>query len=1035
MIPLSIKLVKDTENPTDNSTICEDTTMTITVVDLMTGAAIQDALITIQVGENVQVDNIKTDVDGQLHIPSTSNGNYEVTVSKEGYTSSVDTKTIECSMSNNCSCDTGLTVSLDQPRCGAGNTEEVMLPVTVKDNITNHMIEGALVTLVLTNSVSGHSRITVDQPKYTDTTGTTQFSIAMNGDYSLSVTAQGYVQQELPVEVNCNPDHCLLCTPSASVSLKQEFCVDKSMEMIVKNSLTNEPVEGAEVIVSFDTFEGLNELVTITTDDSGEADIPLVANGLYVTEVSMPGYVLSRSSFHVNMTQEECELITPVELTPLSPEPPADCVRLSLTWGENPQDLDLYSYRVNTNETEDQCLTYYCDGKDPCNGTAFEVDNKSGGLNGSETISYCSTEEYTNMVYVDDLSGQGASLLNSHARLVIVGAELTQEIVLDTSDASEENNRYWLAGCLTTTNSGRFEFITLNAFMDVQPNIESPLHCNSIVSASNVHYDPLENASARIVVVNALTDEPLEGVMTTMTGDIGSITGQTRADGSINIPVSQNGRYSILSELDGYVQEAVAIEVDCQGGDCETEVFISMLPTNIENAIQILLNWGDSTEDLDLHVIQVDKNDNRVTCETYYNNMDGCKDTFLNHNIRQGGVNGSETVTIRQITSNQMFSYMVFADDNTVSESSLGTSRAHITVTDGTNSVIEEIPAFTEDTVAGARYWLAGCLQIVGDTFRYVAVNRFSRENPNIAEKLFCDNFFKNELLSDPVEPFCEDTHLHVVIHDSTTNDPVPNVKTSVRVTKDDEEHLVVEAAVPDDNGILSIPIKQNGHYVVKVEGDGYMSLKENLDVNCDISNCRECKPSVLVPLSPLLQPGEVRMTMSWGERPMDLDIYTQQKNLNNPDPSCTTYYSNKNGCDGVSLDLDNYNGGNNGVETITFHDVDSRQGDVYMVFVHHYGSSRVEDEFESSGVHLSLTDGQISSTVNMETDNYNGEQYWLAGCIKMVGSSYQFAPVNIFFNSKPDGEVPNLCLEQFGYRTTTTPRPLAWYNPRRWWG
>merc|ERR1719466_174643 len=763
-------------------------------------------------------ENVQTDVDGKIHVPASANDNYQVTASKDGYITAVGNKTMECNMSNNCSCDTSLTLSLDQPRCDPDAEQSVVLPVTVKDNITNHLIKGALVTLVLTNSLSGSSMITVDQPQYTDNTGTAQFPLAMNGDYSLSITAQGYVSQELPMEVNCNPDHCQLCTPSASVSLNQEFCLDKSMKMIVKNSLTNQPVVGAHVKVSFDTYEGMHELTSLITEESGEADVPIVANGLYVTEVSMPGYVLARSSFHVNMTAEECEMINPVELRPLSPEPPADCVRLSLTWGENPQDLDLYSYRVNTNETEDQCLTYYCDGKDPCNGTAFEVDNKSGGLNGSETISYCSTEEYTNMVYVDDLSGQGASLLNSHARLVIVGAELTQEIVLDTSDASEENNRYWPAGCLTTTNSGSFEFITLNKFMDVQPNVESPLHCHSIVSASNVHYDPLENASTRIVVVNALTDEPLEGVMATMTGEIGSITGQTRTDGSINIPVSQNGRYSILSELDGYVQETVTIDVDCQESDCQKEVFISMLPTNIENAIQILLKWGDSTEDLDLHVIQVDKNDNRVTCETYYNNMDGCKDTFLNHNIRQGGINGSETVTIRQITDNSMLTYLVFADDNTVSGSSLGTSQAHITITDGTNSVIEEIPDFTEDTVAGARYWLAGCMQIIGETFNYVPVNKFSRENPNVAEKLFCDNLFKNEVLTDPVEPFCENTNLHIVVHDSITNDPVQNVKTSVRVTKDDEEYLVVEGAAPDENGILSIPIKQNGRYVVKVE-------------------------------------------------------------------------------------------------------------------------------------------------------------------------------------------------------------------------
>jgi hypothetical protein len=72
----------------------------------------------------------------------------------------------------------------------------------------------------------------------------------------------------------------------------------------------------------------------------------------------MPGYVVARSSFHVNMSSGECDMFTSVELTPLSPEAPAGCVRMSLTWGEDPQDLDLYSYRVNKNETEDQCLTY-----------------------------------------------------------------------------------------------------------------------------------------------------------------------------------------------------------------------------------------------------------------------------------------------------------------------------------------------------------------------------------------------------------------------------------------------------------------------------------------------------------------------------------------------------------------------------------------------------------------------------------------------------------------------------------------------------
>merc|ERR1719435_536375 len=297
-----------------------------------------------------------------------------------------------------------------------------------------------------------------------------------------------------------------MCTPSASVTLNQEFCQDKVIKMIVRDSLKNEPVVGAQGKVSIDTFEGAKEISSLTIGESGEVDVSLIANGLYLTEVSMPGFVLARSSFMINMSSGECDMYHPVELTPFSPETPAGCVRLSLSWGEQPQDLDLYSYRVHQNQSEDQCLTYYCNGKDPCNGTAFEVDNKSGGLNGSETITYCSTEEYTNMVYVDDLSGQGASLVSSHAKLIIVGTDDTQEVSLNTDGVNDENKRYWLAGCLTTTAAGGFEFIPVNQFLDIQPNVEEPLHCHNRAAVKSAAFVPLENAHARITAVDAITD-------------------------------------------------------------------------------------------------------------------------------------------------------------------------------------------------------------------------------------------------------------------------------------------------------------------------------------------------------------------------------------------------------------------------------------------------------------------------------------------------------------------------------------------------
>lgn len=49
------------------------------------------------------------------------------------------------------------------------------------------------------------------------------------------------------------------------------------------------------------------------------------------------------------------------------------------------------------------------------------------------------------------------------------------------------------------------------------------------------------------------------------------------------------------------------------------------------------------------------------------------------------------------------------------------------------------------------------------------------------------------------------------------------------------------------------------------------------------------------------------------------------------------------------------------------------------MVFVHHYGSTRDSEEFRS-GVHLTLTDGQVTTAVAMDADNFNGEHWggWL---------------------------------------------------------
>ena len=73
--------------------------------------------------------------------------------------------------------------------------------------------------------------------------------------------------------------------------------------------------------------------------------IPIVSNGVYEASVSMEGYISYSTSYEVAIDSGECDVLAPVVLLPLTKRPADDCVSLSLTWDEEPQDLDLYSYR------------------------------------------------------------------------------------------------------------------------------------------------------------------------------------------------------------------------------------------------------------------------------------------------------------------------------------------------------------------------------------------------------------------------------------------------------------------------------------------------------------------------------------------------------------------------------------------------------------------------------------------------------------------------------------------------------------------
>ena len=178
---------------------------------------------------------------------------------------------------------------------------------------------------------------------------------------------------------------------------------------------------------------------------------------------------------------------------------------------------------------------------------------------------------------------------------------------------------------------------------------------------------------------------------------------------------------------------------------------------------------------------------------------------------------------------------MVFIDDNSLSGSSLSSSLADITITDGMKSIREELPVVQEDTVAGAKFWLAGCIGIIGDTFTYVPVNKFSRDSPSIVDKLLCDSLLRNTVATT-TESSCENVILDITIHNSLTNNPVGNMSINVVKNTEESQITVLAGGLTNNAGKISTPVEGNGEYVVQVEGDGFIASSKSINVNCEIS-------------------------------------------------------------------------------------------------------------------------------------------------------------------------------------------------------
>ena len=114
------------------------------------------------------------------------------------------------------------------------------------------------------------------------------------------------------------------------------------------------------------------------------------------------------------------------------------------------------------------------------------------------------------------------------------------------------------------------------------------------------------------------------------------------------------------------------------------------------------------------------------------------------------------------------------------------------------------------------------------------------------------------------------------------------------------------------------------GNYTIEVQIDGFETFYNNVSVNSSTPP----NQNMVVALSPTLSENQIRIVLTWGKSPSDLDSYLKISN------GTTISYSNKTG-DGLRLDVDDTSG--YGPETITIDNVNNSL--VYKYIIYDYSN------------------------------------------------------------------------------------------------
>ncbi len=203
-----------------------------------------------------------------------------------------------------------------------------MVRGSVIDAVTKNPLEGVRIQAKNSNNVLVRETLS-------GTDGTYDMDLPVGNGYSITLSKEGYITE---IYENVNVEDGQILYLSDILQIEDSYSGNGIVEGIISNAINGQGVPQAKLSLrrGINVTDG-NIITSTLTNDQGEYRISSLPGGNYTAEVSKSGF--NRTFFVIVCIGGQTNRYQNASITP---QLSGNGIRIVLTWGENPHDLDSH---------------------------------------------------------------------------------------------------------------------------------------------------------------------------------------------------------------------------------------------------------------------------------------------------------------------------------------------------------------------------------------------------------------------------------------------------------------------------------------------------------------------------------------------------------------------------------------------------------------------------------------------------------------------------------------------------------------------